>query len=91
MVLLTLLLQALWGIPTLLWLEREHRPLRSYAAVGFATASALSFVFALMLRAPQFGETLLWMLPRTLLFFGAPLVLGYLLAHSLAPQATATA
>ena len=87
-ILLTMILQALWGIPTLLWLENEHRPLRAYAAVGLATAFALSLVFALTLRAPQFGETLLLMLSCALLFFGAPLVLGYLLAHSLGPRAT---
>jgi hypothetical protein len=82
-VVLTVLLQALWGVPTLLWLERERRRLRTYAAVGAGSAILLSLGFALMLRAPQFGETLSWMLSRTLLLFGAPVVLGYLLAHAL--------
>ena len=84
--LLTLALQAFWGAPTLFWLETQRSRFRAYAAVGVASAVALSVAFALIFQAPQFGETFGRMLPVVFLFFGGPLILGYLLAHSLIPR-----
>jgi hypothetical protein len=85
---LTMLLQALWGVPSLLVLDRWRSGFSSYAAAGVASSVTLSFAFAALLRAPQFGETLLWMFAHALLFFGLPLLLSYILAGIIRPYAT---
>ena len=87
-VFLTMLLQAFWGIPSLLVLDRSRSGFRRYAAAGVGSSLALSFTFAALLRAPQFGETLLWMFTRALLFFGLPLLFSYILAGIIRPCAT---
>jgi hypothetical protein len=87
-VFLTMLLQGLWGVPSLLALDRLRSGFSRYAAAGVASSVTLSFAFAALLRAPQFGETLLWMFTRALLFFGLPLLLSYILAGIIRPYAT---
>lgn len=89
-VLLVLLFQVVWGIPSLLWLKAERAGFRGHAIVGALSSLLLCVGSALMLQAPQFGETFSWMLLHALLFFGIPLFLSYLLAHSLRPDAPPT-
>jgi hypothetical protein len=84
----TIVLQALWGLPSLLALDRWRAGFATYVAAGAASAILLSLAFAALLRAPQFGESLLWMFRRALFFFGFPLLLSYLLALIIRSDAT---
>ncbi len=85
---LTVILQALWGAPSLLALDSWRTGLRGYLAAGVASSVGLSLAVATLIRAPQFGETLAWMFSRVLLFFGIPLLLSYVAALFLRTHAT---
>ena len=84
---LTIVLQALWGIPSLLLLDSWRRGFSSYAVTGVASSALLSLGFAAILRSPQFGETLQWMFWHVMLFFGISLSLSYMLAAIVSPDA----
>ena len=88
---IALLLQLVWGVPTLLWLENVRCRVGGYAVVGIVSGVGLSLGLALILQAPQFGETFWRIIPFVLLFIGAPLVLSYLFAYSLQPDKRRTA
>lgn len=83
MIIHTAFLQVVVGVPSLLVLDRASRGLRRYLATGTVIALILSFLLAVLLQAPQFGETFGWMFPRVLLFLAPPLLISYLLAFYL--------
>ncbi len=73
-------LQAVIGIPSLLILDSKHAKINAFLAIGTVLALGFSSFLALMLRAPQFGETFLWMFSWIFCLFGLPLIGCYCLA-----------
>lgn len=61
---------------------RRVARLSIHLAFAVAVSFSLSVAAALVLRAPQFGETLQTLLPFTLLFFVPPFLIGHFCAFA---------
>lgn len=81
--LLTVFMQFFVGMPSLLALDYMKRGFRTYLLAGIAIAVSISFILAINLYAPQFGETIIGMFLYIFSVFGIPMILSYVLAFFL--------
>jgi hypothetical protein len=83
LIILTVFMQFFVGMPSLLALDYMKRGFRTYLLAGTVIAVFISFVLAINLYAPEFGESLVDMFFYVFAFFGVPLIFSYLLAFFL--------
>jgi len=74
------LLQVIIGWTSLRILAVKRGGIRGYLGTGAAVALVLSILLTSGVIQPQFGETFGRLFPFVLLFLGAPIFLGYVLA-----------
>jgi hypothetical protein len=83
LVILVAILQITVGVPSLLVLDSVRGGARPYFATAMTASLILSLLSAVMLRAPQLGETFEWMFFWAFCFLGPPIIISYLLAYYL--------